>query len=833
MRATPGSVLRLLPPDPHGPMPLRTLFRRPGLPVGLLLGFLVLSGTLEAQEGTITGRVVSADEDRALVSATVELRDATDSGGVARVGTGFDGRFRIGGVAPGRYEIRISTLGYGVRLTEPFQVEAGSVYEFGEIPLAREAIALDPIEVRLERPAVAYDSDRTSYTVDAMAGVEGGSVQEALEGIPELVVDLEGRVEMQGEEPAIWINGRPAPVSGASLSQFLEQFPAELIDRIEVIENPGAEFDAEGTGGIVNIVLREGVELGLSGGIFVNLDTRGNTGIGGRGTLQRGGWTLDGSTSLRRRDSEVESRSLRQNLASPEQEFLEREAWNGSESLGGDVGLQVTFQPRDEARLWVRGQLSSGAGERTGRTHIAHLDRLRDPFLAYDRLDLREEEDRSVQLRTGFEWIWEPRRHVLDVELRARQGRESRAGDEFVEGMEYWDEAGRDEIAPPDRISDIREESDHQLRADLRYRRPLDRRTLLQTGGSVRWDEEDSDRSRVHWVPGPEAAPGPGGEFRLPLQFQRTQLLSAAWVTVEREVAEGISAQAGVRGERLSWTLDPDPGEGAEGQAFHLFPSASLSWRMDAARRLRLSYSQRIGRPRARHLDPTDRSAEPLEREIGNPDLEPRRTHRVALNASWTGPMGTLSVGPYYSRSLDGFERITTVDPGGISTRSWDNLAGDVRTGGTLSLRLPRRGGWQGSMSVSGSRVDRDADNLDARYSGASTAWNARGNLNGPVVGPLTGQARLRYRAGGRSVQGWDGAQASVDLSFRMRFLENRASATLALQDPFALQRTESEIRDLTVWELRESTRLARGARLSLSYALGGGGAEGPGRRAR
>ncbi len=75
------------------------------------------------------------------------------------------------------------------------------------------------------------------------------SVQEALEGIPELVVDLEGRVEMQGEEPAIWINGRPAPVSGASLSQFLEQLPADLIDRIEVIENPGAEFDAEGTGG--------------------------------------------------------------------------------------------------------------------------------------------------------------------------------------------------------------------------------------------------------------------------------------------------------------------------------------------------------------------------------------------------------------------------------------------------------------------------------------------------------------------------------------------------------------------------------------------------------
>ena len=148
-----------------------------------------------------------------------------------------------------------------------------------------------------------------------------------------------------------------------------------------------------------------------------------------------------------------------------------------------------------------------------------------------------------------------------------------------------------------------------------------------------------------------------------------------------------------------------------------------------------------------------------------------------------------------------------------------------------MNLSLPRRADWRGSINLSASRTTRDADNLDQRYSGSFSSWRARANLGGPVprVDGLTTQARLNYRAAGRNVQGRDGAQASVDMSFRYRFLENRASMNLSIRDPFGLQRTEREIRDLTVWEVSRNSNRARSAQISLSYALGGGGPRGGG----
>ena len=794
----------------------------------LLLFALGIPFLAHAQDrtGTVVGQVTSLETEAALSSAIVHLLSAPGEDPEISGITGYDGRFRLSGIQPGEYILEISTLGYEARTTPTIRVDANTIYDLGEIPLSTRPIELEAITVVSERPVVSYEADRTGYAMDGMPGAQGGTIQDALGLVPELDLDLDGNVELRGERPAIWIDGRPAPVSGQSLTQFLEQFPAELIDRIEVLDNPSAEYDAEGTGGIINIVLKEDVELGVSGSVFANADTRGNTGVGGRITAQRGDLVVNASSSLRHTDAQTDSYRLRQNLAADPTEFLERDSWNTDSSLGGNLDLRTTWTPREEARVWTRFNYSGRDTERDGLVTTIHMDQAQNPTLRYDRSDLYESVNHSLDFRTGMEWRWDPRHHTLDLEFRLNRGLDHR--ESLQEVVTEAEMTGFD-LTPSDLTLEDREDGEGEIRFDLRYRRPLGEDNSLRAGYGLRDQSTDNDQT-ISFFDDPD---DPLSEVALPLGFLWSQRTHSGYLTFQRQLLSGLSLQGGLRGEHVGWELEAPDGPHVSGAYRDLFPSLNLAWRMDGSRLLRLSYSQRIGRPGVRILDPTNRSTDPLERTVGNPEIEPRYTHRVNVTGSWSGRLGTFSVSPYLSRTTNGWERLTTVDEEGVSTRSWANVSTQTNTGGSVRLSLPRRGDWRGNVSLNGSRSHRDAGNLDERYSGSFTSWRARANLTGPVPGTegLTAQTRLSYRASGRSVQGRDGSQASVDLSFRYRFMENRASLSLGLRDPFALHESESEIRDLTVWEIQRTSQRRRSAQLSISYALGGAASMGQGRR--
>jgi hypothetical protein len=797
--------------------------------LGVLVAFLAGVGwgaevkALQDEGGAVTGRIVTADTGEGIAAVAVALRSLPDSAVAATAMSGFDGGFRVTGVDAGRYVLEFAGLGYGTRVTEPFEVERGVVYGFGEVTLSVDAVVLDPIAVESERAAVSYEPDRTSYLVDAMPGAEGGTISDALMNVPELDVDIDGNIELHGERPAIWVNGRPAPVTGESLSHFLEQFPADLIERIEVLDAPGAEFDAEGAGGIVNLVLKEGVDLGVSGSVFANAGTRGNVGLGGRATMQRGDWVHNWNASLRHTDSEVEAYRLRQNLVSDPSDFIERDSWNQNASLSGSFGMRSAWTPRDEARLTLGIDGSGRGNERDGLVRTTFMDEDRAATGGLDRSDLGESDGRELNLRSGFSWEWERRRHTFDAEVRMGFGQSNRSALEEILADENLDDAA---FVPAEVTLESESGDEREFRFDLDYRRPLGAFGTIRTGYSLR-DDSRSNARVLTFVNDPTGDTDPEVTLR---GHARDQQLNSAYLNLDGNLSERFSFRAGLRAEHVDWTLEFPGVDPVAGRYFDVFPSLNLSWRQDRGRRVRLSYSQRIGRPGVSVLDPTDRSTDPLQRNVGNPDIEPRYTHRVNLNASWSGHLGTVSVQPYLSRTSNGWERITFVDEDGVQVRTWDNVSEQRSVGGTLSLRVRRIGSWGGSVNLSGARSERSAEGLDARFARTSTNWNARMNLNGDLIDGLRAQASARYRASSRSLQGRDGSQVSLDLSFRYRFLQNRASASLSLRDPLALQRSETEIRDATIWEVRMSSRDTRSAQLSLSYALGGRGGGGRGR---
>ncbi|HSJ25062.1 MAG TPA: TonB-dependent receptor [Longimicrobiales bacterium] len=765
--------------------------------------------------GILTGIVASGDVGAPLASVTVELHSATDSVQLARTVTNAEGRFRFEGLPEDRYFLVLSTIGYGGVTTEDFELASEEIRNLGTLRMPLDAVALEPIEVSGERNAVTQEADRTSYNVGVMPGTEGASVTETLQMLPELEIDIDGRITVQGSAPVIYINGRPAPMRGEALSVFLEQFPADYLQRIEVLDNPSARYGAAGSGGIINLVMKEGVELGVSGNVFANAGTRGQYGLGGRVTAQRGDWTVNGGSFLRLNDVERSSFDLRQNLVA-QPPFLQQDTHTDRSGLSGNVDLQTRYEPNDRVRVFAEGRLSRSGNDSHSLTTTTHMDDVESPFLVYDRASESDSRNVSADVSTGFDYRWERRVHELNFEVSLQNGRQR--GDSR---REITTELVDDDVAllPSELTLEEESERDREVSLRLDYTRPLFADVRAEIG--VRSERESSDADRIiRLIDDPLNDPY---GTALDRGFDQTSVTNAIYGTLRRQFGQ-LSMQLGLRAEHVDREFEVPGGETFRREYTNFFPSANLSMRLGDGRQVRLSYSRRVGLPGASVLNPTDLSTDPMNRRVGNPDIEARYTHSLSMNASWSGSAGNLRFAPFYRATTNDWTRITTVDDEGVSTRTYQNLAGQSQYGASLTYSLRQRGGWGGNVSVTGRRDVRDASNLSSRYSGDSFRWSSRVNLSAQVTGDLSAQGNFSYSPPTDLPQGRTDASYRSDLGFRYRLLGNRASLRLSLQDPFGLRSTTSRTQDLTYIQLGRSQETTRSAQINLSYALGGGG---------
>ncbi|HEY0305374.1 MAG TPA: carboxypeptidase regulatory-like domain-containing protein, partial [Longimicrobiales bacterium] len=224
----------------------------------LLTIFLFTSAAAAQQKpGRIGGIVLSAD-GQPLTSAAITIRSASDSAVAGGGMTTRDGRFRIEGLAFGRYLVRITHIGFKPHNVVNIELTAAEPgVELGQMKLAVAAVELQAVEATAAKSPVVVEADRTIHDTKDMVASKGGKAIDVLRNVPELEVDMNGKVTMRGNQSVeIHINGRKAPLRGDALTNYLQQMPGERISKVEVIPNPSAKHDPEGMGGIVNIVMK-------------------------------------------------------------------------------------------------------------------------------------------------------------------------------------------------------------------------------------------------------------------------------------------------------------------------------------------------------------------------------------------------------------------------------------------------------------------------------------------------------------------------------------------------------------------------------------------------
>jgi outer membrane receptor protein involved in Fe transport len=782
----------------------------------LALAFLLPPG-LAAQggAGVVEGTVVSPT-GVTLGTVRVAVLSAADSSVAGAQTTGTNGRFRITGLRPGRYRVAATLVGFNPYTGPVVTITAASpTVDAGTIRLTAAAIALQGLQVTAEKSAVIVAPDRTIYSTSDMPVAAGGMATDVLRSVPELEVDINGGVQLKGTAPQIYINGRPSPITGEALDQFLQQFPADRIERIEVIASPGARFEAEGAGGIVNIVLKKNVSLGMSGNVYANGGTRGDLGTGARLTYQSGPLTLFSGGFVRISNRDDSSFDERQNLLADPVTFFRQEESSERDGTSGNLDLSAELRTSEKGTLWAEASGYRNGSDATSLSAYTIMDAVKNPTSRYNRPSTREQTHLSTELGLGYRHVFEERKHELEFQLRLEgdgEDRDSRIREQILT-LE-----GEDAGLPQELTTDITDENrgEKSLRAD--YTRPfLGDEGRLEVG--YRGEISDTDNGRVQEIFPSLDATEPTSSTDVGFGFR--EIFNSGYASLSRALGP-LRLQGGVRTEFSRTRLDlPNDGGTFERSYTSVFPNAHVNYDFGSGRELRLSYSRRIRRPGAWILDPTDRSTDPLNRRVGNPDIDPQYTESVNLEASWSGQVGTLRLSPYYRHTTDDWAQIKEVDEAGVSTVTWENLASVDAYGSSFTASLRPIGMVNGSVSLSAFREERNASNLALDVSGASMRYSAHGNLMARLNPALSAQAMLYYTPAHDVAQGRVSSTFMMNFGLRQQLWGKKATLNLMTTDPFDLYRSKFVTHDPTHVQVGRSRFSARRAVLTLSYSFG------------
>jgi outer membrane receptor protein involved in Fe transport len=769
-----------------------------------------------AAPGEIRGTVVDAESGQPIGAASVSVFSRPDSQLVAGAIARADGSFRIEGLRPGAYSLRVSMMGYRPQAGTVVTIaEASPRASTGPIRLARSAVELAGITATGERQAVVIAPDRNTYQTRTVAPA-ATSASEVLEAVPAVQVDPEGRVSLRGNENVVvQINGRPSPMRGAQLAAFLKQLPANTLERVEVIPNPSAKQDPEGMAGIINIVLKQNVDLGLSGGLTLAGSTSNRYVASGNVGWQKGPATVFASYGFVSDSRNVtgindRTRLVAESPFSYTNQDITGSSLNGGHNFNGSLDYRLGAKNTLSTALLLNARFADDESESAysildpSLTLLDHYLRLRDAGSG----------GRMLDYTLGFRRTMVPQRHELSAEVRLNRTRD-------LDRTDLWQQPAAGS-ARSDAEIDRTDALAWQLTAQTDYTRALGQRGKLETGykGWARWLDRDY---------GVESDPLGTGVFAprtdLSNALELDESVNAAYAVLSQGVGRW-ELQGGLRAEFATrdFTL-ANTGESFAHDKWSVFPSALASYKLGENDQVKLSYSRRIRRPGTQELNPFPVFFDLQNVFLGNPELDPEYTDAIELGYQHSARMGSLQVSPFYRRTSNVIRFIIntadSVQGREVTSVSFQNLDHGTSWGADVNGTLRYGQIFNGLATFNVFKLVTEGGGGESSLSTNAVSWSAsvRGTLNVSPATALT--AQYFYRAATPIERGRFYSMGIANFSVRQKLYGEKAAVTVRVSDPFNGSLFRVRAGDDNVIQLTERTFNARAVHVTFQYNFG------------
>ncbi|QYJ67593.1 outer membrane beta-barrel family protein [Flavobacterium litorale] len=776
----------------------------------VLLLLLCTSIMFSQSKAKVSGQVIEQDTKQPLEFATVTIQ-TTDNQTVSGGLTDINGKYSID-VPPGTYNIKFDFISFKSTAIKSKAITGNT--NLGVTLMAPDATLLNEIEIVADRSTVDIKLDKRVYNVGKDMIVRGGSVSDVLDNVPSISVDPDGNVSLRGNDGVtILIDGRPSNLAGSNVAEVLRLLPAESVEKVEVITNPSARYDAEGGGGIVNIILRKGKANGFNGSVVASTGYPDNHGLNANLNYRSDNYNLFSNLGYSYRsspgnfstDSEYFDEEGNTTNFVNERRDYERERQGYNASFGADIFLNKTT-------TWTNSiNVRDNDGENPTETYY-------DYFFAdgsFDetryRYNLEEEESDNIQFSSSLLKKFNDEGHKLDVNLSLAKSND-------------YEKAQIDDIV----IGTTTPEVDN-----------IFQRTLSD-------EEEDRALAQVDYVlpfgEGSQFEAGYRGSFlELTTDAQTETLENDIWIIDPnfsslleyKENVNAFYAQYGSKIGKFSYLLglrweDSDievnllDREDFNTKKYNnFFPSAFLSYEFSEGTNASISYSRRINRPRGWFINPFSSLVSNINIFTGNPDLDPSMTDAMEVGFLKKWNKVTLSSTAYVNITKDVYqfvrresgefftqvvggedivndnnEVIEVIDGEDVRTpiilTSPVNLAKQYRYGFEFDVNYNPYRWWRinGNFNFFKNQIDGDytytnflGETIVQNFDNSNYSWFTRVNSRVSLPLDINWQLNARYTGPRENAQSRYKGIFSADTAISKDILNERATISLNVRD--------------------------------------------------
>jgi outer membrane receptor protein involved in Fe transport len=764
--------------------------------------------------GKISGTVLDAENNAPVEFATIALYDASTKKVVNGSVADAKGKFVITRIAEGTYNIVVSFIGYENQIINNVKVALkGSDINLGTIKLSSGSKVLSEVVVEGKKDLIEERVDRTIYNAENDATARGGDATDVLKRVPLLSVDLDGNVSLRGSSNIqVLINNKPSTIVASSVADALKQIPADQIKTVEVITSPSAKYDAEGSGGIINIITKKNNLEGLTLNIDAGVGYRGsNLGLNGNYRKKKMGFSLGG---FGRANYNVNGNFENRQLLSGNRETIQK-ADNRSNGLFGNytLGWDYDINAKNSLAASVRYGARNGNNYQDDLTSTTFINGIETGSSIGNTKTI----DRSgtTDLNLTYTHLFEkPQREFSALALYSRNDRVN-------------DFTNINETNPAFSSKNNNDGLNEELTFQLDYQTPIGDNQMIEFGVKEISRRVISDFTSF-------LATGPNNEFEqladtaATNQLNYNQNVTSGYLSYTYSTKKSYSFKTGLRYEYTSinaFTRTEDDIDIPEYGV--LVPSINASKKLKNNSTLKASYNRRIQRPSIQFLNPNKQPANgnALLQTIGNPRLDPEFTDNYEVGYSTFIKGTSLNITGFYRNSDNAIQSLRNSSPFGgdtIITR-YANIGREQAYGSSVFANVN-----VGKLSLSGggdvyySLLDNNVPDDSLRAS--NTGWVPSGRLFGGYT--LNKGWALQffgfYRGRRVQLQGVQGGFGIYSLAVRKDFANKKGSIGIGIENFFAKSITiRNETKTSTIDQRGFTTQNNLSFRINLSYRIG------------
>ncbi|PZF72188.1 TonB-dependent receptor domain-containing protein [Taibaiella soli] len=737
--------------------------------------------------GKITGKIYDAATKQPIEYATATVADSK-TGKVVNGGTSdTKGLFVVTDLPNGNYSVYIDFMGYKRDTLAVVLNSQNQVAMLNTIFLQSSQHMLKAVNIVAKTPVVENKIDKIIFNAANDVTSQGGVALDVLKKVPQVNVDVDGNVDILGNTNIRFlINGKPSSVFGNSITDALAAIPASQIKSIEVITSPGAKYDAEGTGGIINIVLKDNKMQGINGNVNLSGGTRLQNGSVNL-NIRHGNWGIsayvNGNAQLNSRTLNSQDRTSTDTINNTTSRLLQ----NGYTDLqrhgyAAGLGMDWSITPKDNITASLSynyfSNSSPGYTSQEQTTYDASGASLSDAYSS--RNFTSKFHSGSTDWSVGYKKTFERKQQELDVLYSASFGanHSNYSQEQTYTGME----------TPFAGSSSINPGTDYQTNISIDYTQPVGTTLILEGGVKTVLQHINSDASVETLDPSSnEYLSDPTQSYSM--KYDRH--IYAGYLSSNFTLWKFLDVKAGARFEHTDTKIDF---ANTSIPSYNTFvPSLMFAHSLSEGQTLKLTYSHRIERPDYRELNPFVNLSDPYNITTGNPQLKPEIGDNFELGYSRGFKKGgNIYVALVYRKNTDDIKPYTTFYtdyPVGdsvyhnVSVTNRQNIGEEIRAGVSISGSLPiNKLNLRANIFLSNRRI------INQFADGATTnGFDGRFNLNASYQfnKDFVAEAFGNYNSSVHNIQGKTPQFFTYTFALRKQFWNRKASLGITATNPF------------------------------------------------